>query len=178
MGRPPKADGGRRGHAASMRGQKSTNKKVLETPDNPEIPALPPAEDFLSSPFGPEEDVAWSPPVVSWWEATWTSPMSQEFVIPADLHGLYLGCYYLEKSLDPTLKPAEQNGWVKSFFQVQKDYGLNPSARETLKWQVAQGEDAQRRTNRLRTPEPEETKPTEDTRDHHKDIIELYKRNA
>lgn len=180
MGRPPKEDGGQRGHRASMRGEKGGGKKILEAP-NPqetEVPLLPPAEDFLTSPFEEEdpdfEGVDWSPVVKSWWRDIWTSPMSQEFVIPADLHGLYLGCFYLQRSIDPNLKTSDQNAMAKSFESVQKQYGLTPQARNTLKWQVAQGESAQKRTDSLRkTAQPDKVSDVD-----RKNVVDLYSRQT
>lgn len=187
MGRPPKADGGQRGHRAAMRGEKAqAGKKILE-PQDPaevEVPDLPPAKDFLSSPFidpdDPEsnvitEEIDWSPVVKAWWKDIWTSPMAQEFTLPADLHGLYLGCYYLERSIDPHLKVSEQNAMSKSFENVQKQYGLTPAARNTLKWQVAQGESAQKRTDSLRK---EQKTPQKKKQDHRSEVIDLYSRNS
>lgn len=180
MARQPKADGGQRGHRASMRGQApgAAGKKVLEAPDmsKTEIPELPPAENYLTSPYddAPSEPVEWSPVVKEWWEDTWTSPMSQEFVIPADLHGLYLGCYFLQRSLDPHLKPSDQVAMVKSFEKVQTQYGLTPQARNALKWQVAQGESAQKRTDNLRNSQ-NSAKVTSSDR---KNVVDLYSRNS
>lgn len=187
MARPAKADGGRRGHAASLRGQKTAGgSKILEAvdPADTKIPEMPPAEDFLYNPAidydDPEsnaitEEIEWSPVVKAWWRDIWTSPMSQEFVIPADLHGLYLGCFYLEKSIDPHLKISEQNAMAKSFENVQKQYGLTPQARNALKWQVAQGESAQKRTDTLRKA----SKPTMvDVSDHQQKVQDMYNRQA
>ena len=76
MARQPKADGGQRGHRASMRGQApgAAGKKVLEAPDmsKTEIPELPPAENYLTSPYddAPSDPVEWSPVVKEWWEDT------------------------------------------------------------------------------------------------------------
>lgn len=181
MGRPPKADGGKTGQRRQMRGKDPHAKKTLEAP-NPEevvVPDLPNAADFLSpwdmDPDDPaRDDIQWSPIVVNWWNDIWTSPMSQEFVLPADLHGLYLGCYYLQRSIDPALKPGEQNNMSKSFDSVQKQYGLTPQARSTLKWQVAQGETAQQRTDDLRK-RSNAAKVKPDPNDN--TIVDLYSRH-
>lgn len=146
---------------------------VLTTNHDIEIPPMPNAEDWISFPhqvyetkgngdealleqaglsgLGPNGEVQpeWNPAVVRWWRAIWSSPMAGEFV-ESDIHGLYLGCYYLHEALNPFYKPGERNGMAKSFENVQKNYGLTPSARETLRWQVAQGTAAQNRTDQLR----------------------------
>ena len=95
------------------------------------------------------DELEWHPAVKEWWTFIWDSPMASEY-IHADLHGLYLGCYYLHQSLNPDFKISDRNNMTKQFENVQKNYGLTPSARQTLRWQVAQGEAAQGRTNRMR----------------------------
>lgn len=91
----------------------------------------------------------WFEPVVQWWNDIWTSPMSNEFV-DSDIHGLYLACYYLHESLNPWYKLTERLTAAKMFEATVKNYGLNPSSREQLRWSVAQGTAAQNRTNHLR----------------------------
>ena len=98
----------------------------------------------------PDEYVAeWAPAVVDWWNDIWTSPMASEFV-DSDIHGLYMACYYMHESLNPFYRLSDRLAASKMFEQTVKNYGLTPSARETLRWQVAQGTAAQTRTNNLR----------------------------
>lgn len=63
---------------------------------------------------------------------------------------------------------------VKSFEKVQTQYGLTPQARNALKWQVAQGESAQKRTDNLRNSQ-NAAKVTSSDR---KNVVDLYSRNS
>lgn len=171
-GGPRKADG------PSKKGAKATV-TLLTAPKAEEIdiPPMPPAEDWIAVPrpvthrkkkdqkvmeregfegngFVPPDleelpDPEWSPAVVKWWNDIWSSPMASEFV-KADFHGLYLGCYYLHESLNPFYKLSDRISSAKAFEATLKNFGLTPSARESLRWQVAQGTAAQNRTNQLR----------------------------
>lgn len=95
------------------------------------------------------DEVDWSQPVKDWWVDIWSSPMSNEFV-HSDIHGLYMACFYFEESLNPHYKPSDRIAFAKQFENSVKNYGLNPSARESLRWQVSQGQAAQQRTSQLR----------------------------
>lgn len=96
-----------------------------------------------------EIELEWSQPVQDWWQDIWSSPMSNEFV-QSDIHGLYMACYYFEESLNPFYKATDRIAFAKQFENTVKNYGLNPSARETLRWTVSQGQAAQQRTNQMR----------------------------
>lgn len=159
--------------AANQRKPDSRSKKgskaavtLLTVAENPDIPPMPPAADWIALPGGdpakqggmdadfqsydlPTEP-EWNDAVVRWWESIWSSPMASEFV-ESDIHGLYLACMYLHESLNPFHKPSDRNTFAKSWEAAVKNYGLTPSARETLRWQVAQGTSAQKRTDQLRT---------------------------
>lgn len=166
-GGPRKADG------PSKKGSRVST-TVLSTPEIIEVPPMPPAEDWIGLPlvgerkgadkrtaelagydddgaFDEEEMVPeWSPAVVKWWNDIWTSPMASQFD-SSDIHGLYLGCYYLHESLNPFYKLTERTAAAKQFENTLKNYGLNPSAREGLRWQIAQGTAAQKRTDQIRS---------------------------
>lgn len=144
---------------------KKVSTTVLTVVDNPVIPPMPPAEDWISFPGGNPaqqggmdstwDDEAgslapeWNPAVVKWWESIWSSPMSSEYV-ESDIHSLYAACMLLHESLNPFHKPAERNAFLKQWESTLKNFGLTPSSRETLRWQVAQGTSAQKRTEQLR----------------------------
>lgn len=115
----------------------------------------------------------WAPAVVDWWNDIWSSPMAKEFV-DSDIHGLYLACYYLHESINPFYRLTDRLSAAKMFEQTVKNYGLTPSARETLRWQVAQGTAAQNRTNHLRQAASAGTKKTADS----DSVQDLYGRHA
>lgn len=190
MGGSPRKAGG-----PSKKGSKAAVTLLKVNPDL-EIPPMPPAEDWISFPHqiyankggnhmlekaglmqqdGEEwtGDIAdWNPAVVRWWRDIWSSPMAGEFA-DSDIHGLYLACYYLHEALNPFYKPSERNAMAKSFENVQKNYGLTPSARESLRWQVAQGTAAQNRTDQLRAAASKGSPIKESA-----DIYDLYNREA
>lgn len=170
-GGPRKADG------ASKKGAKATV-TLLSAPEEGEIeiPPMPPAEHYIGVPklqtnqrgwndehtmkaagIDPNEDEfpeeemqpEWNPAVVEWWNDIWTSPMAKEFV-DSDIHGLYMGCVFLHESLNPFYKLGDRNAAFKNFETIQKNYGLTPSARESLRWSIAQGTAAQKRTDQIR----------------------------
>lgn len=170
-GSPRKADG------ASKKGSKATVTLLSAVdPDEVVIPPMPPAEDWIRHPsmqmntrghndtavlkaggvptepdtFDSDEMIPeWAPAVVRWWNDIWTSPMSSEFV-KSDIHGLYFGCYFFHESLNPFYKIGDRNAAYKSFENIVKSYGLSPSARESLRWNIAQGSAAQKRTDQIR----------------------------
>lgn len=161
--------GPRKAGGPSKKGSKAAV-TLLTEPDQDElnIPPMPPTHDWLPpipdeqragfNPLDPDpfyENKAgevyppWNPAVVRWWRDIWSSPMSSEFV-NSDIHGLYIGCYLLHEALNPEYKLADRLASLKSFEATLKNYGLTPSARETLRWQIAQGTNAQRRTDAIR----------------------------
>ena len=106
------------------------------------MPQTPAEEGELD--FEPQ----WAKPVVKWWNDIWTSPMSQEFV-ESDIHGLYMACVYLHESLNPYYKVAERLKNAQAWETTIAKYGLTPTARESLRWQVAQGTQAQTEPTRF-----------------------------
>lgn len=134
-----------------------------------EVPPMPDAEDWLGIPgiqtntkgyndqavidqsgFDPSElKPEWKQPVKDWWVSIWQSPMASEFV-DSDIHGLYMACYYLQESLNPFYKSTDRASWSKQWENAIKNYGLTPSARESLRWNISQGTAAQRRTDQIR----------------------------
>lgn len=199
-GGPRKADG------PSKKGSKATV-TLLKAPDKTEIdiPPMPPAEDWIAPPRSVttrgkrdqalvekegimdngfvdpyDEDLPapeWSPAVVKWWEDIWTSPMASEFV-KADYHGLYLGCYYLHESLNPFYKLSDRVSASKAFEATLKNFGLTPSAREGLRWQIAQGTAAQNRTNSLRNSVSSGSPTPVNPAQVEKSTQDMYRRNG
>lgn len=175
-GGPRKADGAsKKGSKATVTLLKQPEDGEIQ------IPPMPPAQDFIGlpeiqtnqrgsndtqtmkdagiDPYHKERDTSfdeeelvpeWNPAVVRWWNDIWSSPMASELV-KSDIHGLYLGCYYLHESLNPFYKLTDRTNAAKAFENTLKNYGLTPSAREGLRWQVAQGTAAQKRTDQIRS---------------------------
>lgn len=195
-GGPRKADG------ASKKGAKATV-TLLKTPGEGEveIPPMPPAEDYIGVPrlqtnqrgwndektmraagIDPDQDddyfdeeemqPDWNPAVVKWWESIWTSPMASEFV-DSDIHGLYMGCVFLHESLNPFYKLGDRTAAFGKFEGIQKAYGLTPSARESLRWTISQGQAAQKRTDQIRgAVSAGSRQPTKNS------VADMYKRHG
>ncbi|MDD2326100.1 MAG: hypothetical protein PHW63_08910 [Alphaproteobacteria bacterium] len=159
----------------SKKGAKATV-TLLMANDNPVVPPMPDPTHFIGvasiqtnvrgrndtailekagvnpdrDHFDPEEmEAEWAPAVVDWWNSIWTSPMASEFV-ESDVHGLYFACYYMHEALNPFYKPSDRLGFSKQWEAAIKNYGLTPASRESLRWNIAQGTAAQKRTDQIR----------------------------
>ena len=159
--------------------KKKVFQKVLEDQSEAEVPPMPNAEDWIPVPQGPAEETEldfepqWAKPVQEWWRSIWTSPMSSEFV-DSDIHGLYMACVYLHESLNPYLKVADRIKHAQAWESTIAKYGLTPTARESLRWQVAQGTQAQNRTDQLRSQKKIEQAPNY-TGNPNSNIVNMYK---
>lgn len=157
-----------------QRTNKSSTKALLKLVVDHEIPPMPPAEDWLVSIFtmsNPETDgrtkagkaqkstqaeqfdlddeqgpAVWNPAVVRWWGDIWSSPMSNEFN-DADVHGLYLACFYLQQTLNPLLKMSDRLNASKSYEAAVKNFGLTPMSRRALQWEIEKVDAAQHEGN-------------------------------
>lgn len=170
--------------------KKGTKSKVtlLTARDSADIPPMPDPEVYIPFPGGDpavqggmdsnfDESFTgdltpqWNSAVERWWNAIWTSPMSSEF-IESDIHGLYLACVYMHEGLNPFNKPGDRLSFMKAYEAAVKNFGLTPSARESLKWQVAQGTAAQNRTDLLRSQAAEKRHKSAGS------VTDLYKRHS
>jgi hypothetical protein len=108
-----------------------TNKKVggatIEAPENPDIPAI-------ENPDGR----VWHPLTLAAWQRAWESPMASMW-LPSDVDGL--GRLAL-------IWDAIYNGNVNLMAEARLQearYGLAPIDRSRLQWEVARGEEAERK---------------------------------
>ncbi len=131
-----------------QRRNKTSTRAMLSSVVDHKVPPMPDAEEWLRLP--PAEMAAamaagwkprWAKPVVDWWENLWQSPMSNEF-LPSDIGQLYLACYYLELSLDPTLKVPARLAAARQHEMCVKQFGLSPMSRRSLQWEVARADSA------------------------------------
>ena len=148
--------------ATRSRGRKSTTAAKLTPVDNPTIPELPPASEWI-------EGSAWPAPVTSWWSAVWSSPMSSEYD-DSDLPGLHMAAMYLALATDQKIRPSERLKAASQHEAAVKNYGLTPMSRRSLQWEILKTDDAQARaargsnkptdgtgtTNQPRRPDPRE----------------------
>jgi hypothetical protein len=169
-GGPRKADGA---------SKKKVMQKILEADPNAEVPPMPKASEWIPAPGGPAEETEedfepdWAEPVKAWWKSIWESPMSAEFV-NSDIHGLYMACVYLHESLNPYYKISERIKSSQAWEAAIKNYGLTPTSRESLRWAVSQGTQAQNRTNQLRAEQKATTRSEADVAASHDKVLNLY----
>lgn len=133
----------RRGHDRA-----STRATLFEpTPDEIEIPALPPMRiierrrkyrdsDGITQTETHMVEQPWRLETQEWWESLWSSPMASEFH-PSDRHGLFRLAVLID---DFWQCPSTQaNAEIRL---AQKDYGLTPLDRRRLEWTIASAEKA------------------------------------
>ena len=134
-GPPPKSPATRR---RRNRASTATTLAVAGVPAKP--PALPAERD-------------WHPQTKCWWEDTWRSPMSAEF-LQADAHGLFRLALLIDDYW--TADSATQRRKLAAEIRLQgQGYGLSPLDRRRLQWQVEQVEGKQadrRRSSRGKDP--------------------------
>lgn len=108
-----------------------------------EVPALVDRDDGAD----------WHPMVLEWWDSVWKSPMAAEFLDVDRRGGLYLiADLYQARWLATS---ASAIATISKEIRLQEArFGLSPIDRRRLQWEVARGEEAERKTVRKpRTPE-------------------------
>ncbi|WIC89623.1 terminase small subunit [Rhodococcus phage Apiary] len=128
---------------------------------NHEVPPMPPAADWLVAPMGIDDTdhpTEWSQAVKDWWEDIWSSPMSNEYH-DADVHGLYLACFYLQQTLNPYLKMSDRLNASKSYENAVKNFGLTPLSRRSLQWEIERADQAQAQGQKRRARSSGEEAP-------------------
>lgn len=132
------------------RSNKASTKATLSLLVEHEVPALPPAEDWIANPFVPGTDAydsyvpAWSKAVVDWWDSIWSSPMSNEFH-ESDNNQLFLAAFYLQQVVTPYAKIGERLKAAAQHEATTRNFGLNPMSRRSLQWEIERGEEAKRK---------------------------------
>jgi hypothetical protein len=110
---------------------------TLETPDAPVIPCLP----------NPDKRI-WHRLTRAWWRRVWESPMAGEY-LPSDVNGLGRLAILIDQfysTLDPKL--------MAEIRLQEARFGLSPVDRSRLQWEIAKGDEAERRRQpRARTPD-------------------------
>ena len=155
---------GRKAKIGGLRPDQRKPVKELLPNENAEIPALPKAVDYIQK----EE---WPKPVRDWWESVWLSAMANEYQ-PSDIHSLYMGAVHLAQSLDADARSADRLKSAQAWEAVLRNFGLQPSARESLRWAIGQAEIASKRTDEIRATKAAPKKVSEN--DPQGKIISLY----
>jgi hypothetical protein len=101
-------------------------------------------------PIRGEGDVPWHPDTIGFWREVWASPMAAEF-IAADVPGLVLVARLIDRFNYGDVSLAAE-------IRLQRQcFGLTPLDRRRLQWEIARGEEAEKRR---RTHTPPATAPT------------------
>ena len=87
----------------------------------------------------PRGDKEWHPLTRAFWRDIWRSPMASEF-LQSDLHALYLLADLVDRywTSPSTTLAAEIR-------QQRQCFGLTPIDRRRLQWEIARGEEAERK---------------------------------
>ena len=117
-----------------------------------EIPALPDRE-----PDADEEVAApWHPKVRDWWNAVWQSPMAAEFLASDMKGGLVLIAGLYQDFHTATSRTARKEAATEIRLQEAR-YGLDPISRRRLQWEVARGEEAEKKRSTGRAPKRDDS---------------------
>jgi hypothetical protein len=104
------------------------------------VPDLPPRE--LSTEI-------WHKRVIEWWESVWRSPMASEY-LDADMRG---GLFNLAELYQLRWTERDSRAKANLIHEIglqEVRFGLSPIDRRRLQWQIAQGEEAEEKTKRVR----------------------------
>lgn len=93
----------------------------------------------------------WHPMVIEWWEAVWRSPMATEFV-DSDKRELY-EVAELRQDFWTAERASARISASKEIRLQEARFGLSPIDRRRLQWEVARGEEAERKTRKPKAPE-------------------------
>lgn len=98
------------------------------------------SDTTVKAPALPKIDgVSWHRLTVTWWRDVWASPMAPEF-IATDVHGL--------TRLARLINQFNESGDVKVMTEIRLQearFGLSPVDRARLQWEVAKGDEAERK---------------------------------
>lgn len=143
---------------AALRQRRNGNNLGAHLPSESETAAndVPPL-------FDRNDEQPWHPKVVDWWESIWTSPMSAEY-LAADMKG---GLYLLADLHQMRWTATTRTGLLEAAKEIRLQevrFGLSPIDRSRLRWEVARGEEAERKTKKARAPKKKKPKPGDDPR--------------
>lgn len=118
-----------------------TNRKpgaaTIEAPDKPKVPALPDAGRV------------WHALTRAWWGRVWTSAMAGQY-LPSDVDGLGRLAILVDAFYE---KPGPM---LLAEIRLQEQrFGLSPLDRSRLQWEIARGEEAEKK--RPAAPAPKRT---------------------
>lgn len=121
-----------------------------------QLPSAEDAADFdvPALPGCPSED-GWHEYVVEWWDAVWRSPMAAELLEADRVGGLVVLARLYQDFHTADSRTARKEAATEIRLQEAR-YGLDPISRRRLQWEVARGEEAEKKRK---------TKPKSDAAD-------------
>lgn len=126
---------------------------VVRDPDTVEIPTMPPRYEIVKTKdengnrIETRVERDWHPEAVAVWDEAWSSPMADEF-LPGDYAGIRR-LAVLEHQFWETFERGATTGlamMADALARISKRYGLDPAARRSLQWTVAQTHESLART--------------------------------
>jgi len=113
--------------------------KVLVLVEHPSIPALP-------------ERRSWNPLTKAWWADIWGSPMAVEFD-SSDIHGLLIVAELVDDFW--SVGTSSERKELATEIRLQRAcFGLSPSDRQRLRWELDRGEAAEASRAERKTAAP------------------------
>lgn len=111
-----------------------------------EVPDLP----------GCPDEEGWHQYVIEWWEAVWRSPMAAELLDADQRGGLIVLARLYQDFHTATSRTARKEAATEIRLQEAR-YGLDPISRRRLQWEVARGEEAEKKRRSGRAPKRDES---------------------
>jgi hypothetical protein len=132
------------GRPPQRKGPNATPKVVVLRPQEDGDVDIP---DLIRRPDGS----AWHEMTTWWWDDVWRSPMAIEYTEP-DVHGLYRMAVIVDDYWNATTTTSKIQ--LLSEIRLQSaTFGLSPSDRSRLRWEIEKGEQAGKRTQQRREAE-------------------------
>lgn len=152
----------------ARRNKPATSKELVVRDEPREVPDLPPRFTIVKSKDENGEEVRtrvpaeWHDMAIKLWTEIWESPMAEEF------HDSDIGemerLLALTHRFWETFEGGSNTGLAlmsAEIKQLRKAYGLNPMARRSLDWTIAQTEEARSKTRRPRKVDVEQGEATD-----------------
>lgn len=121
---------------------------------------------LMKAPALPDLGREWHPMTRAWWSDSvtgiWASPMAKEYD-NSDVHGLFSLAMLVDDFWSALLADDRKQLMAEIRLQSQR-YGLSPIDRRRLQWEIARGEDAEKK-RKAYPPTPANDGKVRDSRD-------------
>jgi hypothetical protein len=120
-----------------QRSNKKSSAAALVAPENPKVQPLPKGR-------------AWMAETKAWWNIVWSSPMAGEY-LDSDRAGL-VRVAILVDDFNAADSPSLRTKLMTEIRLQEARFGLSPVDRARLHWEVAKGEEAERKRQKPKPP--------------------------